>query len=437
MKSPESQNFNIIEQQKESEKSPDFSFRNLWKKFADYFRLKKSSGQEMLKELEKRKDDTEQQNLLSESEKIDELHDVQMRGVESEAELEIASLTGEAHEVIEQIPPSQLKRFVWYNLSATPEGFMKEAEREKLEQILDLSRIEENQRGWREYLSDKIRTNDVVCLGEAHTAETAEKTAVTEFLEQAKENGVTAVGLEIEERLQEYFDRYFETGKFQESDNPEDYEKVAEYQKLRHEWHKTHEMEALKAMSAFEKTVEGNFVFSGYFYEHYPLLKRARELGLRIRCIDANQKHSQEEIDQALDAGTFTEWKQQKEAERDQRMFENIRGVVSGGRGKMLVLLGAAHLAHGELRHKNLGDLLVEDSSIKSSRINLDRNFDEDITMQETKQKLGMDIKFNSIFYTALEKRGISRVGFDLDDSVLQAGNGKRENFPFDGYVKI
>ena len=60
MKSPESQNFHTIDQQKESEKIPDFSFRNLWKKFADYFRLKRSSGQEMLEELEKRKDDTEQ-----------------------------------------------------------------------------------------------------------------------------------------------------------------------------------------------------------------------------------------------------------------------------------------------------------------------------------------------------------------------------------------
>ena len=158
MKSPESQNFHTIDQQKESEKTPDFSFRSLWKKFADYFRLKRSSGQEMLEELEKRKDDTEQQDLLSESEKVDELHYIQMRGVESEAELEIASLTGEAHEVIEQIPPSRLKRFVWYNLSATPEGFMKEAEREKLEPLLDLSHIEENQQGWREYLSDKIRT---------------------------------------------------------------------------------------------------------------------------------------------------------------------------------------------------------------------------------------------------------------------------------------
>ena len=142
MKSPESQNFHTIEQQKESEEVPDFSFRNLWKKFADYFRLKKSSGQEILEELQKQKDDTEQQDLLSGSEKVDGLHDVQIRGVEAEAKLEVASLVGEAHEAIEQIPPSQLKRFVWYNLSATPEGFMQEAEREKLEPLLDLSRIE-------------------------------------------------------------------------------------------------------------------------------------------------------------------------------------------------------------------------------------------------------------------------------------------------------
>lgn len=274
MKSPESQNFHTIEQQEESEKAPDFSFRNLWKEFADYFRLKKSSGQEMLKELEERKDDTGQRDLLSESEKVNELHDIQMRGVESEAELEVASLTGEAHEVIEQIPPSQLKRFVWYNISATPEGFMKEAERARYEQSLNMDHIEQNQLDWKKYLSEKITQNDVVCLGEAHTAETVEKTAVMEFLKQAKESGVTDISLEIEERLQEYFDRYFETGKFQETDSPQDYEKVAEYQKLRHGWHKRQEIDALEAMSVFEKAVKGNFVFSGYLYQHYPLLKK-------------------------------------------------------------------------------------------------------------------------------------------------------------------
>jgi len=103
----------------------------------------------------------------------------------------------------------------------------------------------------------------------------------------------------------------------------------------------------------------------------------------------------------------------------------------------MIVLLGAAHLARGELGYKNLGDLLSEDSMIKSFCVNLDRNLDEDITMQETKEKLTEDIKLNSILYTALEKRGIGQVGFDLDHLLLQTGNEKRENFPFDGYIKI
>jgi len=50
---------------------------------------------------------------------------------------------------------------------------------------------------------------------------------------------------------------------------------------------------------------------------------------------------------------------------------------------------------------------------------------------------LGADINFNSVLYTALEKQGIGQVGFDLDDSVLKSRNGRREDIPFDGYIKI
>ncbi len=435
MKSSETPNFHTTEQQQEVEKTPEISFRNLWKKFMEFFRLQKQSGQELLARLEKSKGEPGQDILSAEGEKIDKLYNLAISRTEDEAKRGVASLVGKGSEVVEQIPPSQLKKFVWYNLSTTPEGFMKESEREKYEQFLDLSRIEEIQQGWREYLSGKIQTNDVVCLGEAHTPETIEKNAVMEFLAQAKENGITDIGLEIEEGLQEYFDNYFETGKFQETDNTEDYEKVFEYQRLRHEWYRTHKIESIKAMSAFEETVKDNFVFLASIYEHYPLLKKARELGLRVRCVDANQKYSQEEINRALDAGTFTEWKKQKEEERDQRMFENIKNVADG-KNKILVLLGSAHIAKGELGHRNLVDLLSE-GNVKSCIINMDRNLDDDITMQETKKKLGTDISFNSILYSALERRGIGWVGFDLDDSVFKAGNGSHGSFPFDGYVKI
>lgn len=438
MKSPETPTFHTTKEQKaEVEKTQESSLRNFWNKFAEIFRSKKQSGKELLAGLEKSKIDPEQSALFAEGEKVAELYDSAIDGVETEARQEVASLLGEIHEAIEQIPPSQLKRFVWYNLSTTPEGFMTEAERIKYEQHVDLEHIEKSATDWKDYLSEKLKGNDVVLLGEAHTAETIEKNAVTEFLEQAKENGATDIGLEIEERLQEYFDRYLETGKFQETDDPADYEKVGEYQKLRHEWHASHDIEALKAMSAFEKTVKDNFVFRGYFYEHYPMLKQARELGLHVRCIDGNQKYTQEEIDQALDAGTFVEWKQQKEADRDVRMFENIRATVAGGDRKMVVLIGAAHLANGELRHKNLGDLLSGDTSLKSFRVNMDRNFDTDITMRETKGKLGENINLNSVLYNNLEKRGLGQIGFDLQDSVLKPANGQREKFPFDGYVKI
>ena len=150
MKSPESPNFHTVEQKKEPESAPEFSFRNLWKRFAEFFRLKKTSGQEALRELEERKDDPEQKKLLTEAEKVAELYDTVMDSVENEAKLEIASLTGDANEVVEQIPKSELKRFVWYNLSTTPEGFMKEGERTKHERLVNLEHIEQTKKDWQE-----------------------------------------------------------------------------------------------------------------------------------------------------------------------------------------------------------------------------------------------------------------------------------------------
>ena len=436
MNSHEAPTFHTPEKETETEKMLALSFSKIWNRFAEIFGSKKQGGKELLAVLEKSKGDPEQNGLFTEGEKVVELYDSAIKGVAAEARIEVASVIGKSQEVIEQIPPSKLKKFAWYNLSATPEGFISEAERVKYEQRIDLEHIEESSKDWKDYLSEKIRDNNVVLLGEAHTAETVEKKAVTEFLEQAKENGVTDIGLEIEEHLQEYVDRYLETGKFQEADDQVDYEKVGEYQKLRNEWHVSRSVKSLEAMSAFEKTVKDNFVFSSHFYEHYPILKRVRELGLRVQCIDRNQKYAQEEIDKATDDGTFVEWKQQKEAERDMRMFEKIKATVAGGDRKMIVLIGSAHLAEGELRHKNLGDLLFDDTSVKSFRVNMDRDFDADITIQE-KTRLGRDINFNSVLYSALEKRGSGQIGFDLDDFVLKSGSGQQERFPFDGYVKI
>lgn len=443
MSFPEDKSFHATIQPEVTEKTPESCFFDLWQKFKKFFQLRKQIGNELLVELEKSKDSSRQNVLLVEGEKTVESYDSMIDRVGNEAKLEIASLLGESDEIIEQIPPSQLKKCVWYNIPNIREEFrgheefMGEAERSRYEHFLDFDHIEQNQQNWREYLSKKIRENNVVCLGEAHTAEAIEKTTVAEFLEQARENGITDIGLEIEERLQEYFDRYLEIGKFQETDNPKDYEKAIEYQRLRYEWYKTRRIEALHEMMTFEETVADNFVFSGSLYGHYPLLKKARELGLRIHCIDANQRYTHKEIEEAINAGIFIEWEQQKVAERDRRMFENIKTVVISGKGKILVLLGSAHFAKGELHHKNLGDLLSEDDSIKSFCINMDRNLDTDITMQETKQKSGKDISLNSVLYTVLERRGIGQIGFDLDDSVLVKGNKQGGKFPFDGYVKI
>lgn len=436
MKSPEINKPNMAEKP-ETKEALDFSFSNSWQKFKELFKSKRQSGDELLAVLEKSQGNPEQDILISEGKEMSDFCDSTISQVEDEAKQELASLLGDSGQTIEQIPQSQLKRFVWYNLSATPDGFMNESERVKNEQLLDFGYIEQAKQDWQNFLSEKIAENKVVCLGEAHTAEMIEKNAVLEFLEQAKKSGISDIGLEIDESLQEYFDCYAETGKFQESDSPDDYERVGEYQELRQEWHRTGDIEKLKAMSAFEETVKDNFIFSGCCYENYPILKKARALGIRVHCIDASQKYSREEVDQALDDEAFTEWEQKKEADRDQRMFDNIHEVVAGGKGKMLVLLGAAHLAKGEMQHKNLGDLLSADKTLKSFRVNMDRDFDSDVMIKEVKRNLSGDINLNSVFYNALQQKGIDKVGFDLNSSVLVDGEKQEREFPFDGYIKI
>ena len=422
----------------EALKPPEFSFGALWNRFSDSLRQKRKEGEEFLASLAAGlRESPEQQDILSEGENIFDTYNAGISRVEESAKEDVASLLGKAAKTRERLPSSPLARISWYNMSPTPEGHMDEIERSALERALDVPRIESRAKPWMAYLSEKIRENDVVLLGEAHTVEMTEKNALRSYLETAKANGVTHVGFEIQEVFQSAFDRFMETGKFLETDDPSLYENASEYQRLRMAWYERGDSETLGAMSDFRESARDNFVISMSMHEYYPMLKRMRELGLRAVCIDHNQKYSEEEFDEAIETVGMSEWKRRNARDRDEKMYENIRATVAGGNKKMMVIVGSRHVAKNGMLHQNAGDLLAEDPSIRSFRVNIDRNLDADVSSREAKAVLGDGTNLNSVLYTALERNGISETGLDLDDSILRSESPDGESFPFDGYVKV
>ena len=344
---------------------------------------------------------------------------------------------GRKPETSENMDRHAARSLDWYNLSTNPDSFMTGEERAIYEKSIDFGYIEKAASRWKEYLAEKIKGNQVVLLGEAHTVETVEKDAVVEFLDEAKSSGITDIGLEINDQLQPLVDHYLDTGRLLESDDPTIYDKADEHLRLRRAWYIGRSSESLQQLYQFEKDVKGNNLFATNLTEFYPILKKARELGLRITCLDGNESHSQEDIDKAIEVGNLPAWKDSKDAERDETMFKNIRNVLSDKSKKMLVLLGAAHIAKAGLKHKNVGDLLVGEDSVSSCRVNIDRNFDSDVSMQEVKQQISDDIDLNSVLYTRLERAGISDVGFDLTEAVRLPESTVSGQFSFDGYIKI
>ena len=348
-------------------------------------------------------------------------------------------------------------------------------ERERLEAQIDMESVKEKAGDANEYLAGKIKENDVVLLGELHSHSAIEKRAVANFLQQAKTAGTTHVGIEISEYWQEAVDRYMETGKFDENDDPADYERTDEYLKLYNEqldadldpqdgvlynfegdmWKqsvvKTDEKVTDK-MFAFqrENVFRNNFLFKNRLYKNFHLLSGIREAGLSPVCLDANTSYkTSQRLDEASDrrdSGEITlidynKMQEEEESRRDIRMAQITQQVVEGG-GKMLAVLGNAHVAREGFRNEpearpNMADIL-SDTDIKTSSINLDRDCDSDsqLSYYRREAEANMAESCNSILFSAIGKEPTladRSVGFDLEPSMV----GQTESAPYDGYIRL
>ncbi|NMC51958.1 ChaN family lipoprotein [Candidatus Kuenenbacteria bacterium] len=343
-------------------------------------------------------------------------------------------------------------------------------ERSRLESQVDMGQVRERAKNAGEYLSDKIRGNDVVLLGEIHTHETVEKRATARFLEQAKAAGTTHIGLEIPAYYQEAVDHYMTTGKFDDADDPTDYERVDEYHQLFREQltagvdpknqplfdfqrDEGGQYRAIKRegvtdeMFAFEqqKMFKKNFLFKNHLDKNYRLLEAIRQSGLRPSCIDANATYgTNQELDRGMESlgrnGVTMETLKAKEAElekqRDIFMMQKIREVVEGG-GKMLAILGNAHVARDSMEgRQNVADLLDE-TDIRASSINLDRECDSDAELSFFRREEKVpDTSANSVLFSAIGKdEGLAdrSIGFDLDQGIT----GEKAPAPYDGYIRL
>ena len=375
-------------------------------------------------------------------------------------------LTGGLFEKEQRRPKEKNKFFTGFYRDRNGEG-IKPQERGKMESQIDMAQIRERAIDASEYLSDKIRGSDVVLLGEIHTHETIEKRAVAGFLEKAKEAGITHVGLEIPAYYQEAVNHYMSTGKFDEADDPDDYEQVDEYHRLYREQLAQPEQskqayefqkdeagryQAIKPKEmtdeffAFERKMRKNYLFKNHFDKDFHLLQEVRESGLIPVCIDANATYgASKELDDGLESigrGEMTVDKlegleQELEQRRDKFMLKKIQEVVKGG-GKILAVLGNAHVAQeGKEGRKNVADLLGE-TEMKIASINIDRDCDSDAELSffRREQKNSSETSANSVLFSAIEndKNLANRsIGFDLDQNIT----GGKTQAPYDGYIKL
>lgn len=375
-------------------------------------------------------------------------------------------LTGGMFEREKQEPKEKSKFFAGHYLDQNNRG-ISQRERANLESQVDLDRIREKADNAGEYLSEKIRTNDVVLLGEIHTHATTEKRAVASFLKQAKMSGTTHVGLEIPAHYQGAIDRYIETGKFDEDDDPAVYERVDEYHRLFQEQlasghhpedtivkseldPTTGRYEAKKPegmtdeMFAFDRETRKNFLFKNKFDKDFRLLQGIRDSGLTPVCLDANATYgASQELDQGLEAlgrgevsaEQLKAKEQELEQQRDNFMARKIQEVVAGG-GKMLAVLGNYHVERGAMEDRpNVADLLGQ-TDIKTSSINLDRDCDSDPEISFLRQETEPDTSSNSVMFSAIGKEPTladRSIGFDLEPSMV----GQSEPAPYDGYIRL
>lgn len=375
-------------------------------------------------------------------------------------------LTGGMFEREKHKPREKSKFFAGHYLDQNNRG-ISQRERARLESQVDMGKIQERAGNAGEYLSEKIRTNDLVLLGEIHTHATTEKRAVAGFLEQAKIAGTTHVGLEIPAHYQEVVDRYIATGKFDDADDPADYERVDEYHRLFQEQissghhpedtivrseldpttgkYETKKPEGMSdEMFAFERSTRRNFLFKNHLDKNFRLLQGIRDSGLVPVCMDANATYgTSQELDEGLEdlgRGEITaEQLKAKELELEQQrdifMTQKIYEVVESG-GKMLAVLGNYHVARGAMKDRpNVADLLGK-TEIKTSSIILDRDCDFDPEISFLRREAQPDSSSNSVLFSAIgkdESLADKSIGFDIDQKIT----GQNAPAPYDGYIRL
>lgn len=325
---------------------------------------------------------------------------------------------------------------------------LKKEDREKLESVIDMDYVINNSQEINSYLERKIRENDVVIAGECHDSDMIEKNIIMNFLEQAKAAGLTDIGLEEDYHLQEGILRYLETGVFEEGENPKDYEKIDEIRNARYEWLNSEEnkSELIDRYYNLIEPYEDLYVFRKGIELYYPLVKKAKELGLGVHCLDHWYKISLEEANVLREQGKYDEYDERKMAERDENMFKVINSAIEDHKEgkpnrKMLVILGSLHASNGGLSYESLNDLLKKENRLKTFGIQMDRNLDtgKDFISKRTKKKFPDDRSLNSILFSALDNKGINQIGFDLSEEIVkkEVRGVERKPFLFDGYIKV
>ncbi|MCU0652773.1 MAG: hypothetical protein MUD10_00750 [Candidatus Pacebacteria bacterium] len=281
---------------------------------------------------------------------------------------------------------------------------------------------------WQDYLSGKIQENDIVLLGFRHSPAIFENIgAIAEYLEKAKEVGLTDIMIEMPESNQKYIDRYFATGKFFEDDDPADYKKIP----------RIVEVENRRAgRKGFEELVgemSDTTASRKAINMLYPV-EKARQVGLAVKCFDSNRTGGWVTKDSIDEAKRHAD---EVYEQRDQSMNEKFVGLAAGESRKVLAFLGFDHVKHGDPNEKTLQDFLLGESRLKSVGIICDRDYSKDkffARLESSDRKI-----VNSPFFSRLESEKIRSVGFDLAPGMIDKKKARTNEFTlqFDGYIKI
>lgn len=335
--------------------------------------------------------------------------------------------------------------------------------------VFDIDKIRTVCKKYDDYVEEKLSKNNLVVLGETHMSEFTNRKVFLSLLDNAKNNGFNFIGLEIPEIYQDIIDNYIATGEPNENDNADYYEKSAKLLDLWSEINKdNNDLYSIKKIfnegAGLDLSSSKDSDFFSWGAEYFEIFKKCRQLGISIKCIDSDRgkyfkkgnpdPHQMEKKAEIEKNGNLDNYFRKKEIERDKAMFRNVKKVVNNG-DKILVIVGKDHIMENSNSYKNFGDLLIEennkkDSLVKSFRIDLSQNIDENKIMisynnrsiighkitKILKNKLKeLEIVFNSPLYNALNKAGLNNIGFDLTPDLFKTKEPLE--MPFDGYIKI